>query len=112
HVTPSGGPVNLSATTTNRLDTDESSRLSPAESGKLLKLEVRDTGHGIALEQQQRIFERFYQVPQPASSRSNGLGLGLAIVKMIVAMHGGQVSVTSSEGEGSTFACLLPSLLS
>ncbi len=110
--TPSGGNVTISATITNRLDNDESSLLSAAGSGRLLKLEVRDTGHGIAMEQQQRIFERFYQVPKPASSRSNGLGLGLAIVKMIVEMHGGQVSVTSSEGQGSTFTCLLPCLLS
>ncbi|HEX6556675.1 MAG TPA: PAS domain-containing sensor histidine kinase [Ktedonobacteraceae bacterium] len=110
--TPSGGNVTISATTTNRLDNDQSNLLSAAESGRLLKLDVRDTGHGIAMEQQQRIFERFYQVPQPASSRSNGLGLGLAIVKMIVEMHGGQVSVTSSEGQGSTFTCLLPCLLS
>lgn len=110
--TPSGGNATISATITNRLDNDESSLFSAAESDRLLKLEVRDTGHGIAMEQQQRIFERFYQVPQPASSRSNGLGLGLAIVKMIVEMHGGQVSVTSSEGQGSTFTCLLPCLLS
>ena len=110
--TPSGGNVTISATITNRLDNDGSSLFFAAESGRLLKLEVRDTGHGIALEQQGRIFERFYQVPQPASSRSNGLGLGLAIVKMIVEMHGGQVSVTSSAGHGSTFTCLLPCLLS
>jgi two-component system phosphate regulon sensor histidine kinase PhoR len=110
--TPSGGNVTIAATAINHLNNDGSSLLSAAESSRLLKLEVCDTGHGIALEQQQRIFERFYQVPQPASSRSNGLGLGLAIVKMIVEMHGGQVSVTSAKGHGSTFTCLLPCLLS
>src|SRR5438270_956061 len=110
--TPSGGNVTISATATNHLDNEGSSLFSIAESSRLLKLEVCDTGHGIALEQQQRIFERFYQVPQQTSSRSNGLGLGLAIVKMIIEMHGGQVSVTSSKGHGSTFTCFLPCLLS
>ncbi|HEX6553255.1 MAG TPA: ATP-binding protein [Ktedonobacteraceae bacterium] len=109
--TPSGGNVTISATATNHLDNDGSGLFSAAES-RLLKLEVCDTGYGIALEQQQRIFERFYQVPQPASSRSNGLGLGLAIVKMIVEMHGGQIIVISSQEHGSTFTCLLPCLLS
>lgn len=109
--TPSGGHVTISVAATNHPDNDESSLFSTAEN-RLLKLEICDTGYGIAPEQQQHIFERFYQVPQPASSRSNGLGLGLAVVKMIVEMHGGQVIVISSQEHGSTFTCLLPCLLS
>lgn len=109
--TPSGGHVTISVAATNHPDNDESSLFSTAEN-RLLKLEICDTGYGIAPEQQQHIFERFYQVPQPASSRSNGLGLGLAVVKMIVEMHGGQVVVISSQEHGSTFTCLLPCLLS
>ena len=70
------------------------------------------TAHKRAQEHQQRIFERFYQVPQATSGRSSGMGLGLAIVKMIVELHGGQVSVASSPQQGSTFTCLLPCLLS
>jgi two-component system phosphate regulon sensor histidine kinase PhoR len=118
--TPSGGTVTISATSadptdpTDQLDNDGSDPLLPAEESKLLKLEVSDTGPGIAPEQQQRIFERFYQIPQPTSGRTNGLGLGLAIVKMIVELHGGHVSVTSTQEQpqhGSTFTCLLPCLL-
>ena len=112
--TPSGGTVTISATSTDQQDNDGSDPLLSAEESKLLKLEVSDTGPGIAPEQQQRIFERFYQIPQPTSGRTNGLGLGLAIVKMIVELHGGQISVTSTQEQpqhGSTFTCLLPCLL-
>jgi len=78
---------------------------------RVVKLMVRDTGCGIAPEHQQRIFERFYQVPQNAV-RVTGQGLGLAIVKMIVELHGGSVAVESVVGEGSTFTCTLPCVLS
>jgi PAS domain S-box-containing protein len=112
--TSSGGTVTISATSTDQPGNDRSDPLLSSEEGKLLKLEVRDTGPGIAPEQQQLIFERFYQVPQPTPGRTNGLGLGLAIVKMIVELHGGHVSVTSTQEQpqhGSTFTCLLPCLL-
>ena len=75
-------------------------------------LQVRDTGHGIAPEHQQRIFERFYQIPLATAGRSIGQGLGLAIVKMIVELHGGQVMVESAPDQGSTFSFTLPGLLS
>ncbi len=78
---------------------------------RLLKLEVSDTGIGIPPEQQQRIFERFYQVSS-SGGRASGQGLGLAIVKMIVELHGGDVLVDSEPGKGSTFTCLIPCLLS
>ncbi len=75
------------------------------------KLTVTDTGLGIASEYQERIFERFYQVPQ-TTARTTGQGLGLAIVKMIIELHGGTVTVESVEGQGSTFTCVLPCVLS
>ncbi len=78
---------------------------------KVAKLKVSDTGCGIAPEQQERIFERFYQVPQTAT-RVTGQGLGLSIVKMIVELHGGAVTVESVVGEGSAFTCTLPCVLS
>ncbi|HET9921219.1 MAG TPA: GAF domain-containing protein [Ktedonobacteraceae bacterium] len=78
---------------------------------RLLKLEVRDTGVGIAVEHQQRIFERFFQVSS-AGGRISGQGLGLAIVKMIVELHGGMVFVASEPGKGSLFTCYIPCLLS
>lgn len=78
---------------------------------RVAKLSVRDTGSGIASEHQQRIFERFYQVPQN-TVRITGQGLGLAIVKMIIELHGGHVTVESVVGQGSTFTCVLPCVLS
>lgn len=77
----------------------------------MIELLVSDTGVGIAPENQQRIFERFFQVSQGGRGRASGQGLGLAIVKMIVELHGGSVTVQSTPGEGSTFLCTLPCLL-
>ena len=69
---------------------------------------VSDQGIGITEADQGRVFERFYRV-DPARSRSTGgTGLGLAIVKHVATNHGGDVSVWSSEGEGSTFTVRLP----
>ena len=71
-------------------------------------VEVIDTGIGIAPQQQQRIFERFYRVDAARSRDSGGTGLGLAIVKHIAQVHGGEVTVRSAPGRGSTFTLRLP----
>ncbi len=69
---------------------------------------VRDTGPGIAMEHQPRLFERFYRVDVSRSRESGGTGLGLAIVKHIVLNHGGKVTVESAVNRGSTFYFTLP----
>ena len=71
-------------------------------------IEVSDTGEGIMREHVQRIFERFYRVDRARSREVGGTGLGLAIVKHLARLHGGEVSVSSSLGEGSTFSIDLP----
>jgi signal transduction histidine kinase len=74
--------------------------------GDMVRFTVTDTGAGIPLEHQSRLFEPFFRVPgQPKSS---GIGLGLAIVREIVAAHGGAVGVTSEPGNGATFWFTLP----
>ncbi len=68
-----------------------------------VRVHVSDNGIGIPEEHQTRVFERFYRVNHDRSRASGGTGLGLAIVKHIVAVHGGEVGVTSRPGQGSDF---------
>jgi len=69
---------------------------------------VTDTGPGIPLDQQDRIFEQFHQVDSSMTKAKGGTGLGLAIAKQIVEMHGGRIWVVSTPGKGSTFRMELP----
>ena len=71
-------------------------------------VEVRDTGSGIPTRAIPRVFERFYRVDVARSRATGGTGLGLAIVKHVVERHGGEVSVQSELGAGSTFRIRLP----
>jgi two-component system sensor histidine kinase SenX3 len=75
----------------------------------IVEIAVTDQGIGIAEEDQERIFERFYRVDQARSRATGGTGLGLAIVKHIVGNHGGDVTVWSQPGAGSTFTIRLVS---
>ncbi len=77
-------------------------------SGDVAEITVSDQGCGIPLEEQARIFERFYRVDPARSRATGGTGLGLAIVKHICTNHGGEVTVWSREGQGSTFTMRLP----
>lgn len=70
-------------------------------------LHITDTGVGIPAEHQSRIFDRFYRVDKARSRAEGGTGLGLSIVKMLCERQGGQVSVISEEGIGSTFSVRL-----
>lgn len=69
---------------------------------------VSDTGAGIALEDQERIFERFYQVRAEHIAGHGGIGLGLTIVKQLVELHQGQVWLESQLGSGTTFYFTIP----
>ncbi|MDE8701535.1 ATP-binding protein [Adlercreutzia equolifaciens] len=69
---------------------------------------VSDTGAGIPLEAQEKIFERFYRLDKSRSKETGGTGLGLAIVKHAALYHGGEVSLESEEGQGTTFTVRLP----
>ena len=76
--------------------------------GRTVEISVTDQGIGIPERDLERIFERFYRVDPARSRATGGTGLGLAIVKHIAATHGGEVSVWSVEGNGSTFTLKLP----
>jgi len=71
-------------------------------------VDVVDTGTGIAPEDLERVFERFYRADEVRNRRNGGSGLGLAIVKQLVDAHGGQVSVSSELGSGTVFTIRLP----
>ena len=90
--TPDGGSVTLETTML----------------GSRAVLRVTDTGIGIPLEAQGRVFERFYRVDRARSRDRGGTGLGLAIVKHVAELYGGQVTVESELGTGSTFTAWLP----
>ncbi|HEY9900556.1 MAG TPA: AAA family ATPase [Pantanalinema sp.] len=90
--TPAGGRITLSL------------RAMDAE----WRVEVRDTGIGIAHDHLSKLFQRFYQVDSSSTRRHGGTGLGLSIAKSIIEAHGGRIGVGSSPGEGSTFWFTLP----
>jgi two-component system, OmpR family, sensor histidine kinase SenX3 len=74
----------------------------------LVEIAVTDQGVGIPDDEQARVFERFYRVDPARSRTTGGTGLGLAIVKHVCANHGGEATVWSRTGEGSTFTMRLP----
>ncbi len=82
--------------------------VSAAVSGNFVRVSVADTGIGIAPEEQDRIFDRFYRADHPQVLEVSGTGLGLSIVKMFVEMLGGTVGVDSELGQGATFHITLP----
>jgi signal transduction histidine kinase len=89
--TPAGGTVDVRATRAN---------------GEV-RVSVADTGPGIAAEDLERVFQEFQQTETGIAKRE-GTGLGLALSKRLVELHGGQISVDSELGKGSTFAFSLP----
>jgi len=90
--TPSGGRIHMSA----------------AAGEREAVLTVADTGIGIPLVDQERIFERFYRVDAARSREAGGTGLGLSIAKHIVEVHGGRLLVESEVGSGSRFSFSIP----
>jgi two-component system phosphate regulon sensor histidine kinase PhoR len=82
--------------------------VSVCREGDWVRIEVKDTGLGIAEEHIPRLFERFYVVDKSRSRKLGGTGLGLSIVKHIVQSHGGTVGVESALGRGTAFTVRLP----
>jgi signal transduction histidine kinase/CRP-like cAMP-binding protein len=101
--TPEEGQVRVAARRA-----EEGQRVSGAGGRQYVEVSVTDTGIGISPAHQERIFEEFEQIPDPARPPQEGTGLGLALVKKLVQMHGGTIRVTSAIGQGSTFAFTIP----
>jgi len=100
--------ANLVSNAVNYSDSDTKVAVASRRAGEFAEITVTDQGHGIPAGEQQRIFERFYRVDAARSRATGGTGLGLAIVKHICTNHGGEVTVWSDEGHGSTFTMRLP----
>jgi signal transduction histidine kinase len=83
-------------------------RISARAVNSHFSVSVSDTGPGIPVAEQQRIFEQFHQVDSSNTKAKGGTGLGLAIAKQIVEMHGGRIWVESTLGQGATFQMELP----
>ena len=92
HHTPRGGAIELAG----------------AVEGRYVRVAVADSGPGIALEQREHIFERFYRLDASRSSATGGSGLGLAIVRSLVEAHGGTIRVEERAGGGAQFSFTLP----
>jgi signal transduction histidine kinase len=79
-----------------------------ADGAAAVRIEVQDSGIGIALEDQARIFEEFRQLDGSAERQYGGVGLGLAVVKRLAEALGARVELTSEKGRGATFALVVP----
>ena len=86
----------------------ELSVVEPVDATKMLVFRVSDTGVGIAADEQEKIFERFYQSKHTEHLASAGSGIGLNLTREMVALHGGTIRVESTLGEGSSFIVSLP----
>lgn len=89
---------------------DSTVQVGVRKNGGTAEVFVRDKGIGIAADQQGKIFDRLYQVTDPAEKTYPGLGMGLYIAREIIKRHRGKIWVESSKGIGSTFIFSLPTV--
>jgi signal transduction histidine kinase len=99
--------VNLLSNGIKFTDTGEV-RLTCSVSNSLLEIRIVDTGCGIAAENIEDVFEPFWQVEQSATRKTGGTGLGLSVTRKLARLLGGDVTVASRMGAGSTFVLTLP----
>ena len=82
--------------------------ISLRREGEMALLSVKDNGPGVAMEDQEHIFERFWRADKARTRSKGGSGLGLAIVASLVEAHGGSITIASRPGHGTTFTVTLP----
>ncbi|MCX6022699.1 MAG: response regulator [Chloroflexi bacterium] len=92
--TPAGGAVRIAA--------------MPTSGGAQVRVEVQDSGIGMSKDELAQLFTKFFRSKSRAAQEVGGTGLGLSITRSLVEMHGGEISVSSAQGQGSTFSFTLP----
>lgn len=108
--THAGGQVRLEASLVDGSGSSSRRPSGGSSNEEVLRLSVVDTGIGIAPEDHAKLFQPFVQIDSALNRQYVGTGLGLALVKRIVELHGGQVAMSSSLGQGSSFHVDLPLL--
>ncbi len=116
HYTPTGGHISLTARLTmepgpragSKGDSLVTEVPRPGMEPRMVQISVTDDGIGIAPEDMDKIFERFFRSDHPLVQETTGTGLGLSITKSLIEMHGSQLRVESELGNGSTFSFTLP----
>ena len=116
--TPEGGSVSVRARLSAECgvrnaelkEINHSELLTPNSElhGKLIEISVTDTGIGISLENQKKLFQPFQQVETSLTRKYSGTGLGLSLCRRFVELHGGSIHVESESGKGSTFIFTIP----
>jgi signal transduction histidine kinase len=106
--TENGGSIHIRLIKDISLPEEKLSGQVQGEARKFIKIIISDTGIGIAKDDQDRIFDRFFRVDKARSSGQGGSGLGLSISKWIVEAHQGEIKVESDLGKGSSFIVRLP----
>jgi signal transduction histidine kinase len=106
--TPTGGKIALEAREVDIDAVPEAQREGLKTAMRYALVEVRDTGVGVASEEQERIFERFYRTENPLKVEAGGTGLGLSLVRPLIQLLGGRIWVDSKLNEGSTFSFVIP----
>ncbi|HXZ85445.1 MAG TPA: ATP-binding protein [Myxococcota bacterium] len=103
--------INLLANAVKFTDAGGKVTVRASRGADCVRVEVEDTGVGIAPEHHELIFEEFRQVADPSTRKQEGTGLGLALVKRMVTLHGGETWLRSALGQGSTFGFSIPRVL-
>lgn len=106
--TAKGGDITIAAHAVKGSALAEERRVGLSTRRTYVQIAISDTGIGVAPEDHERIFERFYRVESDLKVEAGGTGLGLAIVRPLLQLMGGRIWIDSSPGQGSTFTILLP----